>query len=495
MEINEHLNQSEAEHLGRELQRLACAQARLDHDFCDLVARFDESQAIGWFQGVKSTAHFLAFACSMSPGVAREHVRVARALRVMPATDQLFADGQLSYSKVRELTRLVGQVDETQLLELALEQTASQLARTVSSYRTAAGTRVRAEQKRRFSAQPTGDGMVRLSICLPAEDAALVSAAVEAATRRPAADVEDSLDVPAGTPRIGARTPGIDQVQGLVDVASAYLDALPGEPADDHTVVIVHVAAEQLAANPLEQDQSVPAGTPLSSDVGTNPLRSGACHVGGHGPVEAATAQRLTCTSRLVGAIVDQHGDVLALGRTTRLVSRRQRRALQVRDHGVCQFPGCTQTRHLDAHHLLPWSAGGATDLANLMLLCRRHHTLTHEGQLTITRTLDLNRFHFALPDGLPITGTWRAELSADDLAHVIASYLAESERGLSDSDVKSGSKNESDDGSDDKKVAASTQRGLTDPTRITPRNGGAGFSLAECVRVLFDSQFRDRAA
>jgi len=109
---------------------------------------------------------------------------VARALREMPRAKELLRVGRLSYSKVRELTRLVGLVDEDELCDLALEMTASQLARTVATYRSLAGTRIQALPKRRFVSRPAGDGMVRLSVVLPAEEAALITAAVESAARR-----------------------------------------------------------------------------------------------------------------------------------------------------------------------------------------------------------------------------------------------------------------------------------------------------------------------
>jgi hypothetical protein len=96
----------------------------------------------------------------MNATVAREHVRVARALREMPQTKELFRIGQFSYSKVRELSRLVGVVDEAELCELALELTASQLARTVSSFRLAAGSRIRALPERRYCSQVIEGGMV-----------------------------------------------------------------------------------------------------------------------------------------------------------------------------------------------------------------------------------------------------------------------------------------------------------------------------------------------
>ena len=70
----------------------------------------------------------------------------------------------------------------------------------------------------------------------------------------------------------------------------------------------------------------------------------------------------------------------MALGRTQRLFSSHQRRLLALRDGG-CRFPGCSRPpAHTDAHHVHPWSAGGATDVGNAILLCRFHHRLVHEG-------------------------------------------------------------------------------------------------------------------
>ena len=72
-------------------------------------------------------------------------------------------------------------------------------------------------------------------------------------------------------------------------------------------------------------------------------------------------------------------GAVLDVGRARRTVSGRLRTALQVRDEGRCRFPGCSSKR-CDAHHIKHWSRGGETKLDNLVLLCRFHHRVVHEG-------------------------------------------------------------------------------------------------------------------
>ncbi len=442
--------------LGRELQSLAAAQASLDHDFCVLVDRFDETGAVAYFDGIRSTAHYLAWACAMNATVAREHVRVARALRDLPLTSDLFRQGRLSYSKVRELTRLVGEVDEGELCALALELTASQLARTVAAFRLGSGSRIRALPDRRYSSHPTGDGMVRISVVLPAEEAALVDAAVEAALRAAAKDDVDPDALPVGNQPTVRHAP--DRVQALIDVAARYLDASPAEPGDDHTVVLVHVNAEALG---------VPAGTsPRSGEEveATTSIEAGTCFVEGHGSVEPATAERLMCTAMVQGVLVSPGHKVLSLGRSRRLATRWQRRALKVRDKGICQFPGCDSTTHLDAHHVVPWSHGGPSDLDNLTLLCGRHHTLVHEGGLRIAPApaQSLRHWDFWMPDGRRVDAdgyvAWR---NVEDLTHVLALHA---------------------------EAAAAD-----DPARLFPPHAGAGFSLNECVRVLFDIALPDR--
>jgi len=142
------LSLPDAEALGERIQAQAAVVAGATCQFLLMLADFDARGGVGWFVGLKSTAHWLAWACSMSPGAAREHVRVARALPSMPLTVTEFQAGRLSYSKVREISRVIDRVDEQTLVEMARAMTASQLARTISSVRASRrhppGTRRRA---------------------------------------------------------------------------------------------------------------------------------------------------------------------------------------------------------------------------------------------------------------------------------------------------------------------------------------------------------------
>jgi hypothetical protein len=111
--------------------------------------------------------------------------------------------------------------------------------------------------------------------------------------------------------------------------------------------------------------------------------------------ITPADARRLACDAQVCRLLTGPQGEILDMGRSTRTVTPAQWRALRLRDRH-CQFPGCYRRwAWCDAHHIVPWAGYGPTDLVNLVLLCRHHHTLIHRkgwqltgtpGQLTITR-------------------------------------------------------------------------------------------------------------
>jgi hypothetical protein len=151
--------------------------------------------------------------------------------------------------------------------------------------------------------------------------------------------------------------------------------------------VVVHVSAETLAGVRAGDDGSLPAETPW---------------IEGGPHVSAETARRLACDAGVVEMAHDSRGSVLDVGRRRRTVGPALRRALDHRDRG-CRFPGCS-SRFCDAHHVEHWARGGATRLANLVLLCRRHHRLVHEEGWKV-RMDPAGGVRFYRPDGteLPV--------------------------------------------------------------------------------------------
>ena len=105
--------------------------------------------------------------------------------------------------------------------------------------------------------------------------------------------------------------------------------------------------------------------------------------------LSAATVRRLACDAGVIPVVLGGHGQPLDFGRERRSVSPAQRAALLIRDRG-CLRPACkAPPNHCDAHHVRHWADGGPTDLANLMLLCHRHHHFLHEGGMQVTAAGD----------------------------------------------------------------------------------------------------------
>jgi hypothetical protein len=115
----------------------------------------------------------------------------------------------------------------------------------------------------------------------------------------------------------------------------------------------------------------------------------GRCELRDYGPIGRAVMERLACDAKVARIVMAGQSRLLDLGRATRVVSPALRKAVIARDRH-CQHPGCrVAAKWCDVHHLVHWMDGGATDLDNLVLLCRRHHVDHHEGAWHISRAED----------------------------------------------------------------------------------------------------------
>src|SRR4051794_34104078 len=150
------------EALGDEIASLAAHMEAAMCRWLGLVAEYDASGAwADW--GCRSCAEWLSYRCSSSITTARDHVRVARRLRELPLVRDAFSRAELSYSKVRALTRLEDVTREAELLELARYMTASQLERTVRGWRRVIAAEAHRTHEERFvSVIDADDGSVLL---------------------------------------------------------------------------------------------------------------------------------------------------------------------------------------------------------------------------------------------------------------------------------------------------------------------------------------------
>jgi hypothetical protein len=115
--------------------------------------------------------------------------------------------------------------------------------------------------------------------------------------------------------------------------------------------------------------------------------RRGTAH---RGVISAAAARRIACDAKLISAVLGGDGHPLDLGRTRRLFTPAQRRALALRDGDGCAFPGCDRPGSwCDAHHLRHWLDGGPTDLSNGVLLCGWYHQVIHRGEWAVVMAAD----------------------------------------------------------------------------------------------------------
>jgi hypothetical protein len=388
---------------------LAAATCR----FLVLLADFDARRGwASWEMG--SCAQWLSWKCQMSSGTAREHVRVARALRDLPVIRARFAAGRLSYAKVRALTRIAAPATEAGLAELAGPMTANQLERFARAHRRVtraddAGARVR----RRLTWRVEEDGSLSGAFRLPPLQGAVLLKALRAACAELAGQAGDLRgDVSAET-RASPETPAADTqavrtssdlADGLVAVAESFL-AGKVAGADDAEVyqVVVHAGTDALTepAAPAA-DPGVSAETPAApARVPGDPADPARCHVEDGPAISVSTAQMLACTAALSWMTHSDAGAVLALGRRRRRPSSAIRRAARERDHCRCRFPGC-ESRRTDLHHIQHWVNGGRTDLDNLISLCPWHHKLVHDRGYLIAASPP-GGFSFSRPDGTPL--------------------------------------------------------------------------------------------
>jgi hypothetical protein len=356
--------------------RLAAATAA----WLRLIAEFDRRE--GWHgYGIASCAHWLSWQCGLSPGAAREHVRVAQALESLPLIDAAFAEGRLSYSKVRALTRIAQADSEASLVDIALELTASQVERTVRQWRRADQPDDSDDAEPRAN-RPSFDhwwddtGMLNVQVRLGTEDGAAFLAAIDSLAERSARRERAQLtkarrqgtvppedDAPDGIERAREHTTA-RRIAALTALAEAAGDAdrRAGDPP--RREVVVHVDAAVLADD----------------------AAAGRAYLEGGPSLPGAAVRRMLCESTVV-VMLERDREPLAVGRRKRRATKAQRRALLRRDGG-CARPGCTETRieRLHAHHLRHWLFGGRTDLSNLVLLCDRDHGLVHDLDLVIAR-------------------------------------------------------------------------------------------------------------
>src|SRR5213594_1651482 len=378
-----HPNIVELDRIGDQIAELSAHLDAATARLLDLIREFDARG--GWNGACLSCAHWLCYRVGLEMRAARERVRVARALGTLPQLAQALARGELSYAKVRALTRVATPETEERLLAVGRAGTADHVERIVRGLRRVdrkaeAAEAARQHASRALHVYQDEDGMVTLRGRLAPEVGAVLVQAL-AAARETLYQRARSQAGDAGPADVSSETPTMAQQQAdalaLLAETSLHHGIDPGAPAERYQVV-VHVDAPALA-DPDQPGQSVLAD-------GTH--------------VSAETSRRLACDASRVVMRHGRDGRVVEVAARTRTIPPALRRALHHRDHG-CRFPGCGR-RFGQGHHLRHWAQGGPTTLSNLALLCPRHHRAVHEEGYQLDRQPD-GELRFRHPDGRPL--------------------------------------------------------------------------------------------
>ncbi|WP_164775247.1 HNH endonuclease signature motif containing protein [Nocardioides pantholopis] len=228
-----------------------------------------------------------------------------------------------------------------------------------------------AHERMRLRIHALGDGTTRISGRIPDASAARLATYLHAFTN-PRRD-----NAPAPAEPVRAVPYGRKTAQAFCDLLEALDPARLPIHGGDATTLVVTISLTSLR----ERLGTATLGNPAPGES--------------HDRITAAEARRLACTAQIVPAVLGGDSEVLDLGRSQRLFTRAQRRALALRDR-ECRAEGCQiPAAWCEAHHRDPWSTGGRTDLADGMLLCSHHHHRAHDGHFAADRLANGDlRFH-----------------------------------------------------------------------------------------------------
>lgn len=314
---------------------------------CDLISEVDARQS--WMDdGARTLTDWVAARLRIRHSSAALLVAVARRLSDLPITRQRFASGELSLDQVDAISRIATSGDEAAVIRKAEGLTSGALYRLARRNRGVTETEARSVWERRQLVRQWNldESELEFRGRLPGAEARLFDQAIDA-----------RVDEMGPNPETG------------------IFDRYETRSAD---------ALVELAAYDGDTDGSSPQVSVFADLEALTTTNEGTAYLDNTAPIPNSTAQRLACDAT-VETIIKEGGQVIGVGRRSRKIPGWLRRLVYERDGGVCQHPGCRNTRWLQVHHIVAWAVGGVTDLDNLILLCGVHHRFVHEHDWHIT--------------------------------------------------------------------------------------------------------------
>ncbi|KUI22698.1 HNH endonuclease signature motif containing protein, partial [Mycobacterium sp. GA-2829] len=354
--------EAQLEALFDEMSELAGQRNAIDARLVEIAAEIDGDRLWG-ATGARSVTALVAWKIGCSTTNAKAITAIAERIDEFPLCVQALREGRLSLDQVGVIADKAGPGSDEHYYELAKSASVNQLR-----------TAIRQEPKPKPDPVPedpddpppppepeasitTSSDETHTSwhIRLPHAESAKVDAALTCRREGMVAQWDrDHTDAPPG-----GRPPAPSTVDAFLDIIEGAWDTdAARRPHSAHTTVAVHLDIKD---------------------------RIAALHLGPLLP--DSDQQYLTCDATCE-VWFERNGQVIGAGRSTRLINRRLRRALEHRDR-TCVVPGCEATRGLHAHHIIHWEDGGETELDNLVLVCPYHHRAHHRGIITITGPAD----------------------------------------------------------------------------------------------------------
>jgi hypothetical protein len=318
--------------IDRCVRRLAARRAAMDVEEAKLLMEARRAEVHKQL-GYGSFDEYIERALGYAPHTGRERMRVAEEIETLPAIAEAWERGDLSYSVVREMTRKATPENELVMLEWVNGLTVREVEQGLRGHK-------KGDDPNGPPDPDVEPRVVRMELP-PAVYAAFLDARrhVERATGSSMTDAEF-----------------------MAVACRAVLGGVAADPSNDEKAD--NLPPHQIAIVVCDQCNRGWQDTPGRSVE-----------------LPQAQIQRMRCDAVELGPV---DGDAKSLKRARRPIPPRTRKAVLARDHHRCSVPGCTMSRYVDVHHIVPPRAGGSNDPRNLITLCERHHSQHHEGIITI---------------------------------------------------------------------------------------------------------------
>ena len=301
--------------------------------------------------GFNSPTDWLRFNCHLTDKVASDRIQVGEQLATMPASVEAMRAGEIGYGHLTVMARTAEAVgkrfEESRLLPLARKHTPGKFYYKSLHYRHSIDAKAYCQEQseqeinHHLTLSTSESGHLLINGVLDPIGGAAVRTALEPLARKSGEHDDRVLDQ--------------RYADALVELASG------GKPANLQVTATIETLKGLAGAAGAEMEFSL--------------------------PISSTAVQRMACDCSVTRVLLSQESVTIDVGRSKRVISGPARKALMARD-GHCRWPGCERPASwCDGHHVVHWIDGGGTDLDNLVLLCRRHHRMVHEGGWQLIKT------------------------------------------------------------------------------------------------------------